>query len=184
MSKRINELIISMGLSEELAALEACDDLKSKIRHQEIIKKLRRIDKIKNPPKPKKEAKPAKRKKRKLTKSQKRWLKKKRKKERQSQTKKRQKQERAKEYKRKLRQDYQNYIHSNEWKDLRKLILERDRYECVECGAKSDLHVHHLHYKNFKKEKLDDLVTLCQRCHMRVHDKNDDFRIMKNNYSS
>ncbi len=48
---------------------------------------------------------------------------------------------------------------------LRERVLERDRFRCRACGARSPLVVHHRDRRN----QPESLVTLCIRCHMRIH---------------
>jgi hypothetical protein len=43
--------------------------------------------------------------------------------------------------------------------------LERDRFRCRGCGKRSVLVVHHRDRRN----RTDLLVTLCIRCHIRIH---------------
>src|ERR1700687_5844621 len=43
--------------------------------------------------------------------------------------------------------------------------VERDRFRCRACGAESELLVHHRAGSNAPKI----LVTLCIRCHIRIH---------------
>jgi hypothetical protein len=43
--------------------------------------------------------------------------------------------------------------------------MERDRFRCRGCGKRSALVVHHRDRLN----RADLLVTLCIRCHMRIH---------------
>ena len=62
------------------------------------------------------------------------------------------------------------YLKSKEWKEKRKKVLQRDNYRCKKCGSKTNLHIHHISYKNIGKEPLDDLVTLCDNCHKKLHD--------------
>ena len=65
--------------------------------------------------------------------------------------------------------EYEEYINSDEWKELREIILNRDNYSCVYCGSKNDLEVHHLTYKNFKNEFNAELATLCHFHHSQIH---------------
>ena len=67
-------------------------------------------------------------------------------------------------------QDYSHCIKSHRWKRLRKLVLERDEYTCRHCGSNRDLTVHHRHYSSLGHEQLDDLQTLCRKCHDHLHD--------------
>lgn len=63
---------------------------------------------------------------------------------------------------------YSAYLRSDEWKALRKVVLKRDRYTCVDClnhGLK--LQVHHIHYDGIETMTFtpDQLVSVCHRCH-------------------
>ncbi|MCE5329646.1 HNH endonuclease [bacterium] len=33
------------------------------------------------------------------------------------------------------------------------------------------MQVHHLTYKSFGNEELEDLVTVCEKCHEKIHNK-------------
>jgi hypothetical protein len=48
---------------------------------------------------------------------------------------------------------------------LRERVLVRDRFRCRGCGKRSALVVHHRNRRN----KTNLLVTLCIRCHVRIH---------------
>lgn len=54
------------------------------------------------------------------------------------------------------------------WKRLRKAILERDGEECVICGTREELHIHHIDGDNTRDDP-GNLVTLCEYCHARAH---------------
>jgi len=64
-----------------------------------------------------------------------------------------------------------DYIQSPAWQEKRKMVLERDGYCCTRCGSAINLDVHHLTYEHFGNEPLEDLVTLCRKCHGTVHKK-------------
>jgi 5-methylcytosine-specific restriction endonuclease McrA len=64
---------------------------------------------------------------------------------------------------------YQAYLSSAKWRRLRNEVLLRDKHRCVKCHWNRDLHVHHLTYERMGDELLEDLVTLCARCHGREH---------------
>lgn len=72
-------------------------------------------------------------------------------------------------------ESYQEYLASEEWKQKRALVLERDKHRCRRCGAKgygTILHVHHMWYpQNWGEESIDDLITLCDSCHKEVHER-------------
>ena len=53
---------------------------------------------------------------------------------------------------------------------MKRRVLERDNYECQECGLKMDLAVHHkIDYKEGGKTIDENLITLCRQCHMNKH---------------
>jgi 5-methylcytosine-specific restriction endonuclease McrA len=42
------------------------------------------------------------------------------------------------------------------------------------CGTEDvELHVHHCTYENYAREKLEDLITLCNECHHTFHFKSE-----------
>lgn len=67
-----------------------------------------------------------------------------------------------------------NYVmQSEDWRQIRKLALERDNYLCQGCRLKKAAEVHHTTYKNLGDELLFQLVSLCVNCHQKLHpDKN------------
>ena len=64
---------------------------------------------------------------------------------------------------------YEEFLGSNEWRSIRKRVLERDGYRCQRCGATQELQVHHLTYERRGRELLSDLTVLCNRCHRFAH---------------
>jgi DEAD/DEAH box helicase domain-containing protein len=62
------------------------------------------------------------------------------------------------------------------WPTTRKLVLERDQNKCQACGKRwdeSQLHIHHKKplrsfHSSQEANQLDNLITLCPRCHQRV----------------
>ena len=44
--------------------------------------------------------------------------------------------------------------------------VARDSNKCRHCGSKKDLGVHH---KKYLDVGLDDLITLCTKCHFALH---------------
>ena len=54
----------------------------------------------------------------------------------------------------------------------RSKALERDEYTCTMCGAKKDLVVHHIDCSgqtDNPNNDVDNLTTLCRRCHINLH---------------
>jgi 5-methylcytosine-specific restriction endonuclease McrA len=76
--------------------------------------------------------------------------------------------------KRKGRRDYyrNQYLKSEEWQRKRYVVLKRDNWRCVYCGAKAT-QVHHKKYakKNIGKEPIKWLVSVCNTCHASKHSK-------------
>ena len=60
------------------------------------------------------------------------------------------------------------YLKSSQWQALRTKVIARDKH-CQDCGATTDLQVHHLRYSNLGNEPLSDLVLLCGYCHNNRH---------------
>jgi phage terminase large subunit GpA-like protein len=56
------------------------------------------------------------------------------------------------------------------WAVLKRQIHRRDSCRCRLCG-REDLpqQVDHSTYKNYAKEKLEDIIILCQACHEYFH---------------
>ena len=64
--------------------------------------------------------------------------------------------------------NYNNYLQSAEWAKKRMGAMDRDNWKCVFCGDDA-VHVHHMTYERIFNEALEDLVSLCERCHQREH---------------
>ena len=69
-----------------------------------------------------------------------------------------------------------NNYNNAEWRSLRKEVLERDGYQCRQCGATADesgfpLEIHHIIPPKGNAQLFYDVnncVTLCKFCHARV----------------
>ena len=49
--------------------------------------------------------------------------------------------------------------------------FRRDDWKCRHCGNRSSLHPHHVIFRSADgDDSLDNLLTLCVKCHMDVHD--------------
>jgi HNH endonuclease len=62
-----------------------------------------------------------------------------------------------------------DYLLTPEWVERRRGALRRAGHECQTCGADGRLHVHHRTYERRGQEWVDDLVVLCEDCHLAVH---------------
>ena len=73
---------------------------------------------------------------------------------------------------RRRRRDYyrNTYLKSDEWQRKRHVVLKRDNWTCVYCGARAT-QVHHKRYakRNIGKEPIKWLVSVCQSCHDKKH---------------
>lgn len=58
------------------------------------------------------------------------------------------------------------------YKNNHEAVLNRDNYTCQCCKTKKGtLHVHHIIYRsNGGSDKMDNLITLCEDCHRKLHD--------------
>ena len=57
-----------------------------------------------------------------------------------------------------------------EYDELRKRVLDRDGWKCQCCGSYRNLEVHHLKSRaRLGHDLIDNLMTLCGRCHRRQH---------------
>lgn len=70
--------------------------------------------------------------------------------------------------------NYQAYLNSDAWKEIRNKRVKMDGYKCQVCGSSSNLEVHHLTYEHKYHENMDDLITLCDKCHRKVHGKSEE----------
>jgi 5-methylcytosine-specific restriction endonuclease McrA len=70
------------------------------------------------------------------------------------------------------KKNYKLFLKSKYWKEVRLVVYKRDNYKCVYCGSKEKIQAHHLTYKNHYKEhkNLQDLITLCEKCHKSEHE--------------
>jgi hypothetical protein len=67
--------------------------------------------------------------------------------------------------------DYQQYLQTNYWKELRKLALDKAGNRCQICNSPSQLRVHHRTYSRRGFEDMLDLTVLCDPCHSLFHQR-------------
>lgn len=65
--------------------------------------------------------------------------------------------------------DYDEYLKSPHWIEIREKRKEIDNHKCVLCEAVDNLNVHHITYDRLGYERISDLITLCSNCHTKVH---------------
>lgn len=64
---------------------------------------------------------------------------------------------------------YQVYIKSPQWRQKCKEAYSVYGRKCRKCLSTKSLHMHHRTYKHLYRERLEDLVPLCKRCHKALH---------------
>ncbi len=64
---------------------------------------------------------------------------------------------------------YSEKLSDKRWLEKRSVILIRDGFKCLNCGAKNNLQVHHKAYGRGHPWEVPDewLETLCRDCHRR-----------------
>jgi len=67
---------------------------------------------------------------------------------------------------------YSKYLTSKKWKEKRRLVLDRDGHKCRMCPSDKNLQAHHITYDRIFNEDLNDLITLCSKCHDEIHGNN------------
>lgn len=65
---------------------------------------------------------------------------------------------------------YREFLKTKFWKSLSRQCLIRDNFRCTRCKSKKKLQAHHIIYrKSWFDTLLEDLETLCKRCHKTQH---------------
>lgn len=68
--------------------------------------------------------------------------------------------------------NYVEYLESAAWQIKRQEAIMRDGFRCRICNSEKNLTVHHRVYpKILGTEPIEDLTTLCFRCHDLFHHK-------------
>lgn len=67
------------------------------------------------------------------------------------------------------RRFYQLYLYSDAWRQKREQVFYSNGRYCQRCGARENLHIHHLRYDRVGDEPLDALMVLCKDCHAKEH---------------
>jgi hypothetical protein len=74
---------------------------------------------------------------------------------------------------------YRNiYLKSDHWQSKREEKLKFNPV-CEMCGSNEELQIHHLNYDNQSDEQMEDLQTLCRKCHMKKHNKKSNRKLPK-----
>lgn len=70
-------------------------------------------------------------------------------------------------------EQYKLYLNSPQWRDRKNKCLVDYDYRCHVCGCTSwrrEMNVHHLHYLNVGNEHPEDIVPLCIKHHVMIHE--------------
>lgn len=65
--------------------------------------------------------------------------------------------------------EYSDYLDSEEWREKRRIVLERDNWTCQGCRRARATQVHHLSYDHIFDELLFELISVCDSCHTKIH---------------
>ena len=68
------------------------------------------------------------------------------------------------------RYKYYVYLSTDKWKQKRKQVLDRDKNQCQICKKNEATEVHHLTYDRVFDEELEDLLSVCNLCHLKLHE--------------
>ena len=63
---------------------------------------------------------------------------------------------------------YSQYLNSKVWNRKRKKALKMYDYKCFHCLEPAE-NVHHSEYREWGKEKPEDLIPVCKKCHNLLH---------------
>jgi ribosomal protein S27AE len=65
---------------------------------------------------------------------------------------------------------YREFLKSDFWISIREKAVLRDGGKCVRCGSCGHLQAHHKRYpQDWYQTMLEDLETLCRKCHGEEH---------------
>ena len=69
--------------------------------------------------------------------------------------------------------EYQAYLQSPKWQEIRQAVMSRDGGKCRGCGREAT-QVHHRRYdrRTMEGETIEWLIALCGGCHRCIHFKN------------
>ncbi len=64
--------------------------------------------------------------------------------------------------------DYSIYLETDHWKFFSSEKRKNAKYKCEICGEKG-IEVHHKTYEHRGFETFNDVLCLCHKCHMEIH---------------
>lgn len=72
------------------------------------------------------------------------------------------------------RAEYQVYLASREWALLKEQVRARSGGRCESCPDGAHDQTHHLTYERIGRERIEDLLGVCEACHQFLSAKSDD----------
>jgi len=67
--------------------------------------------------------------------------------------------------------EYSDYLDTQDWWEIRELVLRRDNHTCADCGDQAQC-VHHETYDTvYTLDQAKDCISLCHNCHGIRHGK-------------
>ena len=66
--------------------------------------------------------------------------------------------------------NYDDYLQTEGWKEKRREALKYWDYKCALCFSNETLNVHHRTYCRLGSELPNDVIVLCEICHIKHHD--------------
>lgn len=81
--------------------------------------------------------------------------------------------------------DYNRYLSTRHWRELRIKVAEEHNYTCLRCCGvfRKVYNVHHNTYKRLGKERLVDLGFYCKKCHAVIHNDRKNKRAFNRQYN-
>lgn len=81
---------------------------------------------------------------------------------------------------------YKRYIRSKAFREVKRVVEERDEHKCRVCGSTNEeraLTCHHITYEHLysEMEHLEDVITLCSVCHKAIHSSPSNYKRFKRN---
>lgn len=73
------------------------------------------------------------------------------------------------------KENYAEFLKTDYWKKVSRLVKERAKWRCQGCNSSLDLQAHHRTYEFLGDDMhhLDELIALCARCHSAIHVKDE-----------
>jgi hypothetical protein len=64
---------------------------------------------------------------------------------------------------------YPYYYYGKDWLKIRDEVLKRDNFQCVNCGSRIRLEIHHKkRWLDSRDNNLENLITFCRKCHRQL----------------